>query len=220
MRWRHEKEIYISISWRGHQWPCGEEKRTRSASRYVVQERGAGEEETREKRGVLTYRLGVWGRAAAAAAHSLRRRPPPPPRTAEAAPCVPPLRTPHTLHTDHTHAQRALRRGYLPESEPPGGRATPPCAPPMLFGFRFRVWMPSFFMLRGRFTCNMTCAQHRGHSPTRRHRTPCRLLSSFKQAYLLGEEIIDKRLFISLWIFVTAMIILYQSVAPRFISRD
>lgn len=49
-------------------------------------------------------------------------------------------------------AAHSLARGVnVPVRAP---RATPEAPPPpMLFGLRFLVWMPSFFMLSGRLTC-------------------------------------------------------------------
>lgn len=66
---------------------------------------------------------------------------------------------PSTAKYAHALVTWALTSAYGYQRHSPGrappGRATPlPCAPPMLFGFRLRVWMPSFFMLSGRFTCN------------------------------------------------------------------
>lgn len=107
-------------------------------------------------RGVLTYRLDASRGAAAAGWRP--PRPPPPPRTAEAAPCanVPPLPTPHMLQTDSVRRTcHGCRGRYVPESGAAPGRGTL-CPPPMLFGLRLRVWMPSFFMLSGRFTCTET----------------------------------------------------------------
>lgn len=73
----------------------------------------------------------------------------------------------HARATD-THARTHT---HSPASEPePPGRGRPPCAPPMLFGLRLRVWMPSFFMLSGRFTCNATSHTLVGWSRTSLYR--------------------------------------------------
>lgn len=65
--------------------------------------------------------------------------------------------TAHGTHAAHAH-------GHVPER--PAGRGAP-ALPPMLLGLRLRVWMPSFFMLSGRFTCTHTNIHgaHSWHQP-------------------------------------------------------